>query len=93
MPQWTGASEPLGKVRAGMTWMRHSLQQSECEVMTEPSTVASRPAPMTVQPSCLAPWAASGPVSEIAARTKTAVAAIPDIRCRIMMVSLAMGSD
>jgi len=25
-----------------MTWMRHSLQQSVCEVMTEPSAVARR---------------------------------------------------
>ncbi len=35
--------------------MRHSLQQSVCDVMTEPSAVARRPTPMTVQPSCLAP--------------------------------------
>jgi len=33
-----------------MTWMRHSLQQSVWEVMTEPSAEASLPTPITVQP-------------------------------------------
>jgi hypothetical protein len=34
-----------------MTWIRHSLQQSVWDVMTDPSTVAFFPTPMTVQPS------------------------------------------
>jgi hypothetical protein len=37
-----------------MIWMRHSLQQSVWEVMTDPSTVARRPTPMTVQLSSFA---------------------------------------
>jgi hypothetical protein len=39
----------LGNVFPAITWIRHSLQQSVWEVMTEPSAEASLPTPITVQ--------------------------------------------
>jgi hypothetical protein len=56
-----------------MTWIRHSLQQSVWEVMTEPSAEASRPTPMTVQPSGLFSAADRGEAAKIARRQKVRI--------------------